>query len=196
MTHEELLNYFSKPMYNEVRELIYRVMLERPNISDAFRIEAAAERMHESLGDGAELTVEQALRLTEKQRNIPVEELVAELEKAGVTDGNVVDIILGADLGEDYSGCEPDRSAERKVRILNANADILAKNQDIIVLGRPQFFEGADWAQLALAVFCPTLSKDEQQIIQNMTHWCDEAKVLEENGYLKLIFYIKDIWNI
>lgn len=196
MTHDELMHYFSKPMYNSVRELIYRVMLERPDISDAFRIEATAERMCESLCDGAELTVDQALRLTEKQRNIPVEELVAELGKAGVTGGNVVDIVLGADIGEDYSGCEPDSSAERKFRILNVNADILAKNQDIIVIGRPQFYEGADWAQLALTVFCPTLSRDEQQIIQNMTHWCDEAKVVEENGYLKLLFYIKGIWNV
>lgn len=195
MNRDELLEQFSHPMYAEVREYIYRIMLEHPEISDKFWIESAAEQMLECATDGVDIGTDNALRLTKGKKEISLDELVRRLSEAGVTNGNVFDVILGAELGDDFAGCELKKSAERKFAILKLNADILAKNPDIILLGVPVPVEFADWAQLSMAVFCPDLTKDEQTVIKNMTHWCDESAMFQEAGYLKLIFYIKDIWE-
>lgn len=193
MTKDELIKYFSNPNLDYLREHAYRIMLERPDIADPLRIEFAAEQMHESEGDRIELSVYNALRLTESDKVVPIDKLMKELTAVGVADDNMLDVILGAEL-EDYSDCKPSRNAERKFKILNINADILAKNEDIVIVGRPEFYPGCNWGRLALALFCPTLTADEQQIIRNMEHWCDETSVDQDKGYVRLIFYVNNIW--
>lgn len=194
VTRDELIKHFSKPMYDHVREDIYRIMLDRPDISDPGRIEDAAEQMHESRGDGVELTVENAMRLTENEEVVAPWLTDEETKDLGTKDG-IIDAILNAQL-EDYSGCAPSKKAERKFRALNAQADILAGNKDIVITGRPEFFPGADWARLAIAVFCPTLTKDEQTILSNMKNWSDGVSINTNRGYPRLIFYINNIWDV
>lgn len=195
MTRDELLAQFSNPMYAEVRKYIHKIMQEHPEVEDKFWIESAAEQMLECATDGVAISTDNALRLTKGKKEVPLDELVRRLSEAGVTNANVIDVILGAELGDDFAGCELKKSAERKFAILKLNADILTKNPDIVLTGVPVPTEFADWVQLTLAVFCPELTKDEQTVIQNMTHWCDETAMFQETGYLKLIFYIKDIWE-
>lgn len=197
MTKDELMKHFSAPRYDTIREYVYRIMLERPDIYDPVRIAFAADKMEECFGDGVEIGVNDALRLTEKDTVPDMETLLKSLSDAGVTDDNIFDVIFssGAD-GEDYSQCVPSRRAERSFRLLNQQADALAAlSPDILVIGRPEFSRYADWARLAIALFCPTLTQTEQNIIKILKTISDDACVTQEPSYIKVEFFVEKIWE-
>ena len=102
MTRDELLAQFSNPMYAEVRKYIHKIMQEHPEVEDKFWIESAAEQMLECATDGVAIGTDNALRLTKGKKEIPLDELVRRLSEAGVTNANVIDVILGAELGDDF----------------------------------------------------------------------------------------------
>lgn len=196
MTKDELMKYFSHRRYTEVREDIYRVMLEHPEITEPFPIEAAAEQISECRTNGVELSVENALRLTSGQKPPEMDELLRRLDEAGITNDNILDVIESSgSLVDDYDGWTPSPKAARQMEFLNKYADELAEeNKDFVVVARPEFFRYADYAVLHLAVFAETLTKTEQNIIQVMRQLSSGVQMVLEENYIKLIFYIRDIW--
>lgn len=196
MTKDELIRHFADQSYASCREFAYKIILEHPEITDPERIGFAAVCMEYSRMDDVELSTSDALRLTARRRVKPVEELVQMLNDAGVNDANIDEILGRAGGDVDYSGCAADPEAERKIRSLNALADALtAENKDVVLLGRPTYFQYASYARLTLAFFCKSLSKEEQEILRNMRRWCDASEMDTDEGYPRLVFYIENIWQ-
>lgn len=195
MTRDELIKYFSHRRYDGDREDIYRVMLEHPEITEPYPIIAAAGEISDCRLNGVELSVEDALRLTAGEEEVPMEKLIKEMDAAGITSDNIIDKLIDM-TKEDYGGCEPSAKAERQMEFLNKYADELASgNRDIIVTARPEFFRYASYATLFLAVLSPELTKREQNIIQIMKTLSDGARIFREKNYIKLVFYIRNIWQ-
>lgn len=195
MTKDELIKHFSQHKYDDIREYAYQVMLEHPEVTDPIRICFAADQMDECAVDGVKISVDNALRLTEKETYTPVEELVSQLRASGIDDETFLNTIFSAkDPTGTFDGCKVDPEALRRIKILEESAEYLATNKDIVIIGRPTFWTGTSEARLALALFCEKLTDMEQMFFQGMKDNCDIARLHQEPGYLKACFFVENIW--
>lgn len=198
MNREELKEYFAKPKYDDVREYVYLIMMEHPEATDKYTIEAAACEMLDCKLNGVVLSTSNALRMVDGEKPPDIGELLRKLKESGVTNDNVFDIIFSADDGEDerekhkYSTLSND--ALRKKERLENCADFLTQNGDIVLLGVPIPVREADWMQLELGFFGKSLDTMEQKALTDMKSYADTTAVVENGNYIKVVFKITDVW--
>ena len=198
MNREELKAYFDKPMYDDVREYAYLIMMEHPEIAEAYTIEAAACEMHDCKLNGVVLSTDNALRMVDGETPPKMEDLLRDLENAGVTSDNVRNILLSADDGEaerdkhEYS--ELSKDAIHKKEQLENCADFLTQNHDIVLLGIPVPVREADWMQLELGFFGKSLDAMERKALTDMKTCADSTAVFDKGNYTKVVFKIENVW--
>ncbi len=193
---EELAEYFSDWQYDPERQCINKLMREHPEVRDPFVIEAAAEEMLEAAYTGVLLSTDDALRLVEYMEPAPVEKLVQMLADAGINDDNIFDIIANANLSdEDYSDCVQSRHARHTANFLQRYADLLTRNEDIILLRLPVCDRHDNQAYLMLAFLGDKLSLIEQRILEQMKSVADRTHIKTEYEITRISFYIENVWE-
>ena len=188
---EELLDYFGQRKFDYKRGYIRKVMRERPEITDRFKIGAATEQMMESHDGGVELSVDDALRFVENEQPITYDDIMHFFESIGLESSD----ILFREVEDDKIGMKENKEAVRKARLLTKHADMLAKNPDVILLGIPVFDHEADWAQAKLAFFSERLNGMERAMLLEMRKLSDDASVSIEHGVAVVVFQILNIWD-
>lgn len=198
MNREELKKYFAKPMYNDVREFVYLVMLEHPEVTEPYTVEAAACEIQDCRINGVELSTDDALRLVKGEKPPKMEDILKKLSDAGITNDNILDVIESADTdeseGTDRAVWVLSEDALRQKELLENGADLLVRNRDIVLLGRPIPEKGADWMQLELGFFSENFGPAEEKTLVDMKSCADDTAIIEKGNYAKVVFKIRDIW--
>lgn len=193
MTHEELCNHFSTPMYEEELPYIAEIMRFAPGLGDERLISIAANFMLQADEEAVKLGVTDALRLAEAFHAKPVSDVMQQLSDAGIKDWKTMEKLLDKALGAPKPVGAPTVSAAEKADKLKRLALRLSLNPDIILLGLPVFWPEMNSAWVKLAVLGGELSAEEQDIVMEMRDIADEAETKIENGIFSLIFRIKNI---
>ena len=196
MTKDELIKHFSQHKYDYIRRYVNRIMNESPDVTDWFWLCSAGDLMDECAVDGVDLSVDDALRLTRNDREVPLSDIIKKLDEAGITDKKFVDTILNAKVERpDFTGCEADQDAVRRVHEMTMLAFRLTKNnKDIVLIGRPKIARNSSSSRLALALVCEDLSEDEQETLTKLYELCDDKRMFQEESYIKLVFFVDNIW--
>lgn len=187
MTRKELDKYFAKDMYEGVRKYAKKIMDAHPEITDPLVVEFAAGKMEECADDGADLSVDDALRLTAKHDPIPTaQDFMDTLAKGGIqTQGDLLDLI---EKGFENTPKAPENisrsTTERSAQMTRLGRSLADGNKDIVLMGVPADLSW-DFTQLKLAFFADELTEDEQKTINEIRALADEVKfyVEYEIGY-------------
>lgn len=184
MTRKELDKYFSRDMYDGIRKYAVRIMDAHPEITDAMVIEFAAGKMEECADDGAELSADDALRLTKEHDPIPTtQDFMGIFEKGGIkTQGDLLSLI---ERGFEETPKAPDSiqrtTIEKATAMARLGRELADGNKDIVLMGIPADFSWS-FTQLKLAFFTENLSDREQEIIRELQRLSDRVKYAEEHG--------------
>ena len=185
MTRKELEKYFSDPMYYSMRKYIKRVMKERPDIADADDIEFAANIMEQCAGDGVQLSVDDALRLTKNRDPIPTrEEFNKKLESLGLASANeMVRFIkeMDQELAESKSETISMTTVARAAEMTKLGKKLSDGNRDIVLMGIPADLSW-EFAQLKLAFLTDDLSDEEQKTIYDLRLLSDDVNFQVKHG--------------
>ena len=109
-----------------------------------------------------------------------------------------MDTILNAKVERpDFTGCEADQDALRRVHEMTMLAFRLTKNNpDIVLIGRPKIARNSSSSRLALALVCRDLTADEQETLTELSEICDDKQMFQEESFIKLVFFVDDIWIV
>lgn len=211
MTHKELEKYFASPLYDEVREYINLVMEKHPEITDKNVIGAAAEEIFECQVDGAEITVDDALRLTSGKKFIsdPADiqvalesgeygELEAEIaKKLGDIRGRKSDVLnnlaenVQAYIEQQMAGDLKPEAFAKAHELTRLGTELSNNNNDIVLMGVPDL-KWSD-AELKVAFFTDKLAEEDLKILYDMKLVADRVKFKVDNGIAYATFYLYDI---
>lgn len=198
MTQRELKDYFSKQMYDDIREFVYLIMLEHPEVTEPYTIEAAACEIQESKTDGVNLSVDNALRLVAGEKPADMKEVCRILSSAGInSDADIIDVLNEAAGREMESSPHEDMSAEAfgKVTILMNAATMLAQNKDIVILGLPEADRMSDYMILRMAFFTDMLTDRERKLLEAMKLHADKTDTEQREHALLVFFKVFRVWD-
>lgn len=198
MTRDELKNYFSKKMYDDIREYVYLIMLEHPEITEPYTIEAAACEIQESKTDGVNLSADNALRLVAGEKPADMKEVHRILSSAGInSDADIIDVLNEAAGREMAAMPHEDMSADAfsKVAILMNAATMLAQNKDIVILGMPEADRMSDYMILRMAFFTDVLTDVERKMLEAMKLHADATDTEQRESALLVFFKVFNVWN-
>lgn len=198
MTQKELKDYFSDRMYDDIREYVYLIMLEHPEVTEPYTIEAAACEIQESKTDGVNLSVDNALRLVAGEKPADMKEVCRILSSAGInSDADIIDVLNEAAGREMESSPHEDMSAEAfgKVTILMNAATMLARNKDIVILGLPEADRMSDYMILRVAFFTDTLTDRERKLLEAMKLHADKTNMEQRECALLVFFKVFHVWD-
>lgn len=192
--NDDLIAYFAQDKFDYKRGYIRELMQTHPEISDSDIIDLATEQMLESHECGVELNIDDALRFVSSQKVITVEEAVKILTDMGFNDSNFAEMVSSAVVtGE--KGTKKNANAKTKADLLTRYAEIVGKNEDVILLGLPVFDNESNWTQAKLAFFSENLSIAEKAALTEMKKIADDARITVENGVAVAVFQIYNIWS-
>lgn len=198
MTQRELKDYFSKQMYDDIREFVYLIMLEHPEITEPYTIEAAASEIQESKTDGVNLSVDNALRLVAGERPADMKEIQRILGNAGInSNADIIDVLNEAAERDMEKLPREGMSAEAfgKAAILMNAATMLAQNKDIVILGLPEADRMSDYMILRMAFFTDTLTDRERKLLEAMKLHADKTDTEQRERALLVFFKVFRIWD-
>jgi hypothetical protein len=194
---DTLLAYFGSDGFDYKRSYIRKIMKDRPDVTDQFKVDVASEQMYESHTEGVELDTNDALRFVANDKPKSVEELVKMLSKAGVNDSNIFESIEKGIISHEDSpiGTIKNKSAKATAKILTSLAEYIGKNNDVIVLGLPTFDPIQNWTQVKLAFFSEDLSEREKTALQVLMEKADKSHWRIEHGVAVAVFQLVNIWD-
>lgn len=198
MTQQELKDYFSKQMYDDIREFVYLIMLERPEITEPYTIEAAASEIQESKTDGVNLSVDNALRLVAGESPADMKEIQKILGNAGInSNADIIDVLNEAAERDMEKLPRDGMSAEAfgKAAILMNAATMLAQNKDIVILGLPEADRMSDYMILRMAFFTDTLTGRERKLLEAMKLHADKTDTEQRERALLVFFKVFRVWD-
>lgn len=196
---DELYKYFDADSFDYKRSYLRKFMRAYPKITDRTVIDVATEQMLESHEGGVELDVADALRFAEHKR-LPTEaELLKMLTDAGINDSNI-DNVLGQILSPDFEGDDKcgsikNPAAKKKAGWLTRFAYVLARNNDVLILGLPTYNTKEDWVQVKLAFFSENLNSGEKYALDQMMKYADRAFLTHQRGVAVVVFQVYNIWS-
>lgn len=192
MTRKELDKYFSRDIYDGVRNYANRIMDAYPEITDAQTVLFAAGKMEECADDGAYISVEDALRLTKEHAPIPTAKDFMEILQSGGIETQS-DLISLIEKAEENTPKAPENihhtTAEKAATMTRLGHELANGNKDIVLMGIPADLSWS-FAQLKLAFFADELSADEQAIIQELRSLADETEFYVDYGIGYAVFRI------
>ena len=198
MTQQELKDYFSDRMYDDIREYVYLIMLEHPEVTEPYTIEAAACEIQESKTDGVNLSVDNALRLVAGEKPADMKEVCRILSSAGInSDADIIDVLNEAAGREMESSPHEDMSAEAfgKVTVLMNAAAMLSRNKDIVILGLPEADRMSDYMILRMAFFTDVLTDRERKLLEAMKLHADKTDTEQRECALLVFFKVFHVWD-
>ena len=198
MTQRELKDYFSKQMYDDIREYVYLIMLEHPEITEPYTIEAAASEIQESKTDGVNLSVDNALRLVAGESPADMKEIQKILGNAGInSNADIIDVLNEAAERDMEKLPHEDMSAEafgKSALLMNA-ATMLAQNKDIVILGLPEADRMSDYMILRMAFFTDALTGRERKLLEAMKLHADKTDTEQRERALLVFFKVFRVWD-
>ena len=178
--------HFSAPMYESLYKYAKQVMDAHPEITDELVVGFAANQMEECADDGAELSVDDALRLTAKHNPIPTaKDFYNSLMNAGVnTQSDLISLLESGFDGVKKPISISASVAERAAKMTMLGREICNGNKDIVLMGTPIDLSW-EFSQLKVAFFTEDLSEREKEIIKELKSLADETEYYEkfEIGY-------------
>lgn len=194
----EIYQSFLTPSGIYLAKYVKKILTERPDITDRDWVCAAADMMDDCKINGVELSVANALRLTEK-RDKPMDtaDLVKLMESFGITDDNFREVI---DKGlasfdkelEELAQKDVNEDAVRSALLLERlGKDLAESNSDIVLLKVPNI--EMDDGRLKLAFFTDEFTEDEQKTLYDMKLVSDRFKYEEKYGIGYATFYVDDL---
>lgn len=200
MTRDELKKHFAHKKYSDIREQVYAVMLDHPEITEPYTIEAAACEIKESKGEGVALSIEDALRLVAGETPPDTNKILRELSDMGMrTAGDLIALLNNAqEQLEDSEFHAEDMNPEafKALAVLMNGAVMLTRNRDIVVLGLPEADREVDYAVMRVAFFTDDLTDSELNILNCMKSVSDKVFTDERPNAMVIRFKVDNIWNI
>lgn len=196
--YDELYDYFDDDSFDYKRSYLRKFMRTYPKITDKTIIDVATEQMLESHEGGVELDVADALRFASHKKQKSTAELVKTLTDAGINDSNIDDVLdtmLSPDFVDDGKrGSIKNQEAKKKAGWMTRYAYMLARNEDVLILGLPTYDPASDWTQIKLAFFSEELNASEKLALDQLMKLADRSSLKDEHGVAVAVFQIYNIW--
>ena len=195
MSFDDLIRYFSRPMYNDFREYIFRVMRSHPEIREPFLLEAAGGFMQDAADGDVDLSPEDALTLARHEKKPDTDALAAKLHAIGFhTAQDILDAVAMLDAPEPFHGEEKNPDAVIRIYLLRMQGQELNKQPGCILMGLPKFDPEDNTAQLIVAVTEPELPREAQLLIAKLRLNASRSTFSEKNGVAWLQFFVDNCW--
>lgn len=197
--YDELYDYFDDDSFDYKRSYLRKFMRTYPKITDKTIIDVATEQMLESHEGGVELDAADALRFASHKKQKSTEALVKMLTDAGINDDNIDDVLdtmLSPDFVDDGKrGSIKNQEAKKKAGWMTRYAYMLARNEDVLILGLPTYDPASDWTQIKLAFFSEELNASEKLALDQLMKLADRSSLKDEHGVAVAVFQIYNIWS-
>lgn len=197
--YDELYDYFDDDSFDYKRSYLRKFMRTYPKITDKTIIDVATEQMLESHEGGVELDAADALRFASQKKQKSTAELVKMLTDAGINDDNIDDVLdamNSPDFEDDGKrGSIKNQEAKKKAGWMTRYAYMLARNEDVLILGLPTYDPASDWTQIKLAFFSENLNSGEKAALHQLMSLADKSKLEDNHGVAVAIFQILNIWS-
>lgn len=197
--YDELYDYFDDDSFDYKRSYLRKFMRTYPKITDKAVIDVATEQMLESHEGGVELDAADALRFASQKKQKSTAELVKMLADAGINDSNIDDVLdtmLSPDFVDDGKrGSIKNQEAKKKAGWMTRYAYMLARNEDVLILGLPTYDPASDWTQIKLAFFSEELNASEKLALDQLMKLSDRSSLKDEHGVAVAVFQIYNIWS-